>query len=79
MFFNISLFSQAYEEKQAKFYPVLDTSTQLNEAFFERIVYGDSCMTGASMPDFVATTVNNELIDIKALRGKVLVLDFVCT
>ena len=72
----LAAFSQSYEEKHAKCAPVLASGMEMTEDFFLEIMKGDSCLVGADMPDFTATTIKNEFIDTKALRGKVLVLNF---
>lgn len=78
LFFTFSLTaqSQTYDEQYKICSESLSKLTFVDSLYFDLAEKRDSCMLGVQAPNFQATTLDNEKIELSKLKGKVIVLNF---
>ena len=69
--------AQNYEERYAECSKDLKAwHGDLDSIYFARLHDRDSCLTGSIAPDFTATSVDGQKIELSKLQGQVIVLNF---
>ena len=68
--------AQSYDKQYAACSEALRKLTKIDSVYFAMLQKRDSCLAGVPAPDFTATTIDNERIELSKLRGKVVVLNF---
>lgn len=48
----------------------------IDSLYFDLLDKRDSCLTGSKAPNFVVTTIDNEVLELKRLKGQVVMLNF---
>ena len=48
----------------------------VDSIYFDLVKKRDSCLTGASAPNFIVSTIDNEVLELSKLKGKVVMLNF---
>ncbi len=72
-----TLFAQSYEAQNKKCSETLKgLSLPVDSIYFVRVHQRDSCLSGSMAPDFNATSVKGEIIQLSKLKGQVVVLNF---
>ena len=74
--FSLPSFSQNYEVQYNKCSEALKEHTSIDSIYFDLLKVRDSCLIGATAPNFVAMTLDHDEMDLSKLRGKVVVLNF---
>jgi thiol-disulfide isomerase/thioredoxin len=72
----ISAQAISYEEGLANCDSIRDEINKENEATGEHKMLRATCLTGASLPDFTATTMDGKTIDKDYFKGKVTLINF---
>lgn len=74
---SITATAQTYEEQYAKCSELLPAiSEEIEPSYFEHLSKRDVCLQGTVAPNFTATTIDGQQIELSKLKGKVVVLNF---
>lgn len=74
--FSLTTMSQAYDAKYKICSESLNKLTHVDSLYFVLAQKRDSCLIGVPAPNFQATTLDNEKIELSKLKGQVVVLNF---
>lgn len=74
--FSLSSSAQTYDEQYKICSESLSRLTHVDSLYFALAEKRDSCLLGVSAPNFQATTMDNEKVELSKLKGKVVVLNF---
>ncbi len=73
---KLSAFAQTYEKQYDLCSEDLKKLTNVDSLYFALVNERNSCLEGTLAPDFIATTINNEVLELSKLKGKVVMLNF---
>jgi len=73
---TLSTSAQSYEKQYEICSQELKTLTTVDSVYFDLVKKRDSCLIGSSAPDFIVSTIENEVIELSKLKGQVVVLNF---
>jgi peroxiredoxin len=73
---SLSTNAQRYEEQHAICSAAINQLGEVDSLYFALVKKRDSCLAGTDAPDFTATTIKGNKIELSKLRGKVVVLNF---
>ena len=69
--------AQTYEEQYTKCSELLPPiKGEIEPSYFEELPKRDACMEGVFAPNFTATTIDGQHLELAQLKGKVVVLNF---
>ena len=74
--FSLSSSAQTYDEQYKICSESLSKLTFVDSLYFVLAEKRDSCMLGVQAPNFQATTLDYETVELSKLKGKVIVLNF---
>lgn len=73
---TFSTSAQSYEKQYEICSQELKTLTNVDSVYFDLVKKRDSCLIGSSAPNFIVSTIDNEVIELSKLKGQVVVLNF---
>lgn len=74
--FSLSSSAQTYDEQYKICSESLSKLTFVDSLYFDKAKKRDSCMLRVQAPNFKATTLENEIIELSKLKEEVIVLNF---
>ena len=74
--FSTSAIAQDYATQYKICSEALSKLTQVDSLYFAMALTRDSCLIGATAPDFQAETLDDKKIELSNLKGQVVVLNF---
>jgi thiol-disulfide isomerase/thioredoxin len=74
--FSFSVNAQSYEKQYDVCSESLKNLKIVDSIYFDLVKKRDSCLVGTSAPNFMASTIDNQELDLSKLRGHVVMLNF---
>lgn len=76
LLFTSTLNAQTYQDQYKKCSEAFNLNSEIDAAYFSRLKQRDSCLVGATAPNFTAKSIEGKEIELSQLKGKVVVLNF---
>ena len=73
---SFSASAQTYEKQYDICSESLKNLKTVDSIYFDLIKKRDSCLTGTFAPNFIVTTIDNKMLELSKLKGKVVMLTF---
>lgn len=73
---SFSASAQTYEKQYDICSESLKNLKIVDSIYFDLVKKRDSCLTGTFAPNFIVTTIDNEVLKLSKLKGKVVMLNF---
>ena len=73
---SLSTTAQSYEKQYDICSESLSKLKIIDSIYFDLLYKRNDCLAGSYAPNFVATTINNQVLELAKLKGKVVMLNF---